>query len=349
MIAFDGEFYDGETSSSRRVTASVEPASLRVEDEQGRLLRNAAPKDLVVSPRLANTQRTIRFTDGAALETANNDAVDAMVLILTKGGTSLSRWELLVHRLESSRNAAVLSLGALLLLGIVGFVWGVPLVSRHVANSIPDAMANDLGQGTLATLDQLMFQPSNLSNERKAALRAEFLKMAQAYPSLPLTLEFRSAMPNAFALPNGTVVVTDELVELSENDNEILAVLAHEIGHVHERHALRMALESSFVALFALTYLGDASQASVIAGSLPTVYANSHFSRRHETEADTFALDFLARTNVPRHHFADILRRLHSELGGGDEGIMGYFASHPGLEERAARFFDATPSSQVLP
>src|SRR5690606_1783605 len=114
-------------------------------------------------------------------------------------------------------------------------------------------------------------------------------------------------------------------------------------GHVHERHALRMALENSFVALFAMAYLGDASQASAIAGSLPTIYANAHFSRSHETEADTFALDFLTRTHIPHHHFADILRRLHAELGGGGggDGVLSYFASHPGLEERTARFLDS--------
>lgn len=46
---------------------------------------------------------------------------------------------------------------------------------------------------------------------------------------------------NAFALPDGTLVVTDELVELAgDNDDEVLAVLAHELGHIHERHGLRL-------------------------------------------------------------------------------------------------------------
>lgn len=340
MIRFEANYYDGETSLAVRVTVTASGSSLKLENEHGVVVRDVQRSEFVISPRLANTQRSIRFGDGAALETANNDAVDVLLHESTKGGHSLSRWEHLVHQLEASKNAAIFSFVLLLLLGTGGFIWGVPLVARQVAHSIPDAMANDLGNGTLATLDELMFEPSSLSAERKATLRTEFAHMAEAYPTLPLTLEFRSAMPNAFALPDGTVVVTDELVELAKNDNEILAVLAHEIGHVHERHALRMALESSIVALFAMAYLGDASQASVLAGSLPAVYANAHFSRSHETEADTFALDFLTRAHVPRHHFADILRRLHAELGGGDEGVMSYFASHPGLEERAARFVE---------
>jgi Zn-dependent protease with chaperone function len=338
MITFEGEYYDGETSLSVPVRVRADAQALWLEDGQGTLVRHAQGSEFVISPRLANTPRSIRFVDGAALETTNNDAVDAFTLKTRQGSTPLSYWEHQIHLLESSKNAAIVSLLGLLILGTVGFIWGVPLVARHVANSIPDAMATDLGRGTLATLDQVMFHPSELSPQRKAELSSEFAEMAAAYPELPLTLEFRRAMPNAFALPNGTVVVTDELVKLADNDKEVLAVLAHEIGHVHERHALRMALESSFVALFALAYLGDASQASVIAGSLPTVYANAHFSRAHETEADTFALNFLTRTHIPRHHFADILRRLHAELGG--DGALNYFASHPGVEERAMRFVD---------
>jgi Zn-dependent protease with chaperone function len=343
MVTFAGEYYDGETSLSVPVNVRSDRHSIWLDDEQGNVLRHAKRTEFVISPRLGNTRRFIRFSDGAALDTSDNDTVDVMVHEMHQNVASLSRWELGVHKLESSTKAALISLVGLLIVGFVGFRWGVPLVARHVAYGIPDAMANDLGHGTLATLDQLMFRPSELSPERKSSLRAGFAQMAASYPELPLTLEFRRAMPNAFALPNGTVVVTDELVELAENDNEIFAVLAHEIGHVHERHALRMALENSFVALFAMAYLGDASQASAIAGSLPTIYANAHFSRSHETEADTFALDFLTRTHIPHHHFADILRRLHAELGGGGggDGVLSYFASHPGLEERTARFLDS--------
>lgn len=342
MRTFVGDYFDGETSHSLRVTVIATAQALRLEDTQGTLVRVANSFEFVISPRLGKTRRAIRFADGAALETDNNDAVDWFVAN-AHSVDSLSRWEHWVHLLESSKNAALVSLVGLVLLGVVGFVWGVPFVAARVANGIPDAMANDLGHGTLAALDEIMFEPSALDAERKASLSAAFARMAEAYPQLPLRLEFRRAMPNAFALPNGTVVVTDELVTLAENDNEILAVLAHEIGHVHERHALRMAVESSLVALFAMAYLGDASQASVIAGGLPAVYANAHFSRSHETEADTFALEFLTRAHVPRHHFANILRRLHAKLGGDDKGMLSYFSSHPGIEERAARFVDDLP------
>ena len=342
-MKFEAEYFNGETSLSTAVQVDIDANFIRVTNEQRLLLKQAHVSELNISPRVANTRRTVRFADGAALETSDNNAVDKLAAHSYRHPqtASLSRFEHWVHRQESSHKAAIMSVIGLLVLGTVGFIWGVPLAARRIAMSVPERMANDLGHGTLAALDEMMFHPSKLGAERHKQLRSEFSKMAEAYPQLPLRLEFRSAMPNAFALPNGTVVVTDELVELAEHDEEVMAVLAHEIGHVHERHALRMAVENSIVALFAMAYLGDASQATVIASSLPAIYANAHFSRAHETEADTFALQFLTQTRVPRHYFADILRRLHAKLGGDDPGVLSYFASHPGLEERAARFVDS--------
>jgi Zn-dependent protease with chaperone function len=56
----------------------------------------------------------------------------------------------------------------------------------------------------------------------------------------------RNSAANAFALPNGRVVVTDELVELLKNDSDALrAVLLHEIGHVQHHHSIRLAAQAA--------------------------------------------------------------------------------------------------------
>jgi Zn-dependent protease with chaperone function len=163
--------------------------------------------------------------------------------------------------------------------------------------------------------------------------------MSRLYPALPLTLTFRRAnMANAFALPDGTVVVTDELVALAKIDNEILSVLAHEIGHVHRRHALRMALESSTAVLLASAYLGDVSQLTTLSVALPTVYTQAHYSRTHETEADTFALETLKACAIPPENFAHILRALQKASGAEFEHGLQYLSSHPPTPERIRRF-----------
>ena len=160
--------------------------------------------------------------------------------------------------------------------------------------------------------------------------------------SVPSWKEFRKAgMPNAFALPDGTIIMTDELVRLSKRDEEIFAVLAHEIGHIEHRHAARMAIESSAVGLVATFVLGDASQVAGIVGSLPAIYANAHFSRDHETEADLFALAYMRKVGLDPTAFADVLGRMTEHAGGDGPAVFQYVSSHPPTEERIARFSNA--------
>jgi Zn-dependent protease with chaperone function len=225
-----------------------------------------------------------------------------------------------------------------------GVHFGIPFLAKHLAEALPDALAYDLGKSTLGILDRTVLKPSSLPEQRMAELRREFTGMARAYPTLPLSLEFRRGMgANAFALPDGTVVVTDGLCELAKDDQQVMAVLAHEIGHVHHRHSLRIALESSSVAILVSTYFGDVAQVTTLSASLPAAYAQAHYSREHETEADTFALDYLERAGIDPHHFADILNALQAEQGKEEPGALTYLASHPPTSERVQRFKSSSP------
>jgi Zn-dependent protease with chaperone function len=244
-----------------------------------------------------------------------------------------------VHKLESTWRAALFATVVLVGFVAVGVRWGIPLAAKQIAQAIPPGLAYDLGRGTLALLDQSMLKPTQLPTERQAQLTLGFDAMAEQYPELPLELHFRRGVgPNAFALPDGSVIVSDELVALAKDDQEIYSVLMHEIGHVHYRHALRMALESSTVFILVSTYLGDVTQLSTLSSTLPGIIAQSHYSRDHETEADSFALVYLDRSHIPRKHYANILRSLQASVGRDPDHGMQYLASHPPTAERIRRF-----------
>lgn len=373
-IRFEATFYDGKSSRGQVsvveagvVEAGVEspgvagaaaagsasdrvaPAAsirlqVRLEDETPplRFLLSASR----VAARLGNTPRRILLEGGASCETLDNTAVDRLLALGERAAG-----ESLRHRLESSAAVALGAVALVAALAGAGAIWGVPFGAGVVASLLPDAVVHQLGRGTLGTLDTLIFSESKLPAERKAALRAAFEPLRQRYRDLPLALEFRSLKaPNAFALPNGQLVMTDELVELAESEAELLAVLAHEIGHVHHRHTLRMALESSTVALLLGTYLGDASQVTVLAAGLPTVYAQSHYSRSHETEADSFGLALLRQLDIPPSTFANILERMVGAERAAAEAnapaALRYLSSHPAASERIERF-RATPGGVV--
>lgn len=331
MLEFVARYYDGVTSREHHVTVSVAEATLTV---RGTDTQRTDPLDSIrVSARLANTPRSVLFADGAKCETEDQAAVADLATLL--GGSSRSLdW---VHRLESSWRLALASGFTLLLLGVAGFIWGVPLLAEYAAMKVPARMARAVGRDTLSQLDGVLFHPTKLSVERRAELDGKFAALTADHPDLSLHLEFRAGDANAFALPDGTVVMTDDLVALAKDDQELLAVLGHEIGHVAERHALRLALENSLIGLFAFAYFGDVNQVAALMSALPAILSHSHYSRSHEAEADTFALGVMQQHGIDRRHFADSLERLQ-QAHGVTPDVLKYVGTHPPTAERIARF-----------
>lgn len=333
MIRFSATYFDGESTRAHPVEVAVDEGD--TVHVHGLATAVSAPLSaLRIAPRLGNTVRSLAFPGGARAESDAHDALDAL---LARAGTS--RGLGFVHTLESQWRWA-LAAAALLAVVLAGGVrWGIPLAAREIALRIPDALAYDLGKSTFALFDRTLFQPTRLTPARQAALRDGFAGMAQSYPGLPLRLHFRRGIgPNALALPDGSVIVTDELCELSEHDDEIFAVLAHEIGHVHHRHGLRAALEGSSVALLVSAYFGDVAQISTLTAALPAAYAQAHYSREHELEADAFAFEHLVRAGIEPRHFVRILTALTGEHPQRAGGHVTYLESHPPTAERVRRF-----------
>jgi Zn-dependent protease with chaperone function len=144
--------------------------------------------------------------------------------------------------------------------------------------------------------------------------------------------------PNAMALPSGTVIVTDQLLELSDVDDEIIAVLAHETGHVEGRHGLRALFQSSIVALGATWFLGDVN---VLIATAPTTLMQAKYSRDLEREADDHAVAVLMLNGIPTGRLVRMLERLDEsgDKRGSASGSIAerYLSTHPVTAERVAR------------
>lgn len=109
----------------------------------------------------------------------------------------------------------------------------------------------------------------------------------------PWQLVFRQSRigPNALALPGGTIIMTDELVNLVDGDTQVLsAVLALELGHVQQRHSLRLLVQATVLGTLSAVVLGDFN--SVLA-SVPVMLGQAQYSREAEREADAHAVQVL--------------------------------------------------------
>jgi Zn-dependent protease with chaperone function len=225
------------------------------------------------------------------------------------------------------------------------FVFALPALSKSLAFKLPDTMTQKLGS-SLPILDKTIFDDSELSAQRQAEIQQLFLPYIEQYPKLNAQIIFRAAnMANAFSLPNGDIVFTDKFIELADNDDELIAVFFHELGHLQHRHLTRRAIQGSLVSVVIFFMTGDLDTADAVIG-LPTLLADMAYSRDFEREADAFALQALQDNHIPVQSFANIMEKL-TQLNVKDENslwglrssstVVEYLSSHPSPQERINR------------
>ena len=306
--------------------------------------------------RLAHTQRRIGFADGSAFITQDNDAVDAL---LAHSHTQLTSS---IHSLEGSFRAVALGLLILIAGVYLGVTQGIPWAAERVATQIPQDVQNRLGRDALVFLDRIILEPSELEAAEKQRLRRLAMPALVAAGFADTDLQFRKSIgPNALTLPDGTIVITDELVDLA-NDDQLLAVVYHELGHLEGRHILRRTLQNSFLVLGVFFLTGDVNSVELLL-AIPTVVMNSAYSRDFEREADRYALEKLIANEIPIDSFAQIMTafeevaqrqrvteiddeflRESSEVAAKtsadeddlEDTLLSYFMTHPQTSERIA-------------
>lgn len=329
-------YFDGHSARGHVVQLSCENGQMQVRGDGVVRADNVA--GLTLSPRLGRTRRRIGFPDGAVCELEDTELLDRWFNSVTHQG-----WNLLAH-LEGHWGMIVASFVVVMALTAALAVWGLPWAAEKVAVRLPQEWVTQLGAGTLSGLEQALGDTTSLPAARQQALQTGFARLntAAGGTSVLLFRDWPDLGPNALALPDGTIVMTDQLVALAADDRELLAVLAHELGHVHERHALQKVLASSGVAALVFVLTGDVSGLSSIVVAAPTIMTHLHHSRALEADADRYGFALMSRTGVDPVWFARIIRKLDAAHGGtaatGKEteaGASDWLRSHPASEERA--------------
>jgi len=232
---------------------------------------------------------------------------------------------------------------------IIALIYGsytifLPSISQNIAMNISKETAYKLGEDTLEALDEEYFEASALPVERQNFLRKFFLTKIEGLTELPpINIEFRSSKKmgaNAFALPNGTIVLLDKLTELAEDEEELFSVVAHELGHVYHRHALRQLIQDSVLYLGLVFITGDITSVATLAGLVPVVLLQQHYSREFELEADTYGYKLLKERNIEAKKFINLLQKIIEKEKDLHTQEYLYLSSHPSLEERKKIFLD---------
>ncbi len=343
-----GTFFPAHTSRAVPAHAVLsEAAVLTVSDDNGAIMVVIPFKKVRVTTRLGKLYRCLEFPGGGHFETSDNDGIDAMLR-----AAGLMRRGALIDRLESSlRWVAVAVLIAGISISLI-IEFGLPAAATWLARETPPTALSAMSSQTLKTMDELVLAPSRLSGTDKQKANALFLRVAAvgAQGKTGYHLLFRNgrnAGPNAFSLPDGTIIMTDQLYVLAKRDDELEGVFGHEIAHVDRRHALQTVYEDSLIPVAVALMTGDASQFGQIAAVLPMMLIQSSYSRGFEQQADDDSAIMMERIGADPAALGDLLERMDKQLCAKDACSPGWLGSHPATAQRAQRLRDEAKAARA--
>lgn len=302
---------------------------------ENKVLKKEKTSSLTISTRLANTKREILFEDGLVFITNDNDKVDKLIV----------KKRSILYFLESNLFVIILSIIITALATFSFIKWGVPYLSKKLSNYIPLEINKTISNNSLEVLDKYIFKKSKLSDLEKDEIQVLFKKkilpLINKKKDLEYKLSFRSwnmnnkSIPNALALPNGKIILTDQIVKLSENSNELISIILHEIAHIENQHGMQRILESSFLTIVGISIIGDANMLGDMGIGLGSLLINNNYSRNHEEEADIFAFDKMISNNINPKYFISIMSRIDKSMGLKNESkTLNYLSSHPNTRKR---------------
>ncbi|RKQ53230.1 peptidase M48-like protein [Vogesella indigofera] len=242
MVTIKALWRDGKTPQAQAANVG------RIDDEllllrDGRQYRYRLA-DIRLEAGVADLPDTVQLPDGGTLEVADRIAIRRLIGGLSWGDRS-GHW--LQQSWRALAGLALLAIAALWL----GYRHLLPLAAGALAPLVPVAVEQALADSTLQWLDQSGAIGPSRHGEARRARRARLQQQLQVllpdsrYRYRLLLRDAAVIGPNAFALPGGTIVVTDQLLALIQRNDELLVLpvsLANaDYSRAHEREADRFA------------------------------------------------------------------------------------------------------------
>lgn len=336
-----GDWHPRDSSRSTPSRLVERDGQIRVIAEDGTELVSAAFSNLDISARVGSIPRRVEFADGSLFETTDNAAIDN--LQLTNGRKRAG----LIHGLERFHPRLLVFVVAVFLLSGLVYRFALPVLVEVAVAVTPPVVPRLMSVSTLETLDRTVLSETKLDEAKRRAISDGFARLAlnsiRGPSAYRLTFREGGAIgPNAFALPDGTLIITDELVDLSAGDTEMLiGVLAHEIGHVELEHSLRQIYRAAGMAGLIMLIAGDVGDSVedllVQGGGLLAL----SYSREAEAAADRHSVELMLKAGYDPIAIARFFEIIETKLG--DTSDTNILSTHPGTPERrkAIREYEA--------
>jgi Zn-dependent protease with chaperone function len=343
MIPIQGVCYDGVSAAPQTALLSIQGAQVVLTFAGQSLTDPLSIVDFGQATRQG--VRLISFSNEAQFQADDGAALDAYLAHHNAGNSWVDR------ATANWRWVATCAAGVVAVIAAL-YVWGIPAVAKAAAPLVPQAVKNNLGDSALKGLDSYVFTPSTLDQATQAQILMRWqAALALAYPQKDYPKHqvlFRAMkdVPNAMALPDGIIILTDGLVKLlSDKPDTITGVLAHELGHIAHHHSMRALIQVSSMGLISSAVLGDYT---VWINQLPLLMGQMSYSRDHEREADDAAIRIMKASKLNPAELAVFFER--AEKMGEDKNkpksddkwrVPDVLRSHPNSEERMEKLRSA--------
>ncbi len=325
-------FYDGTSNRKRRVVLQFNAALDIVED--GSVIASWPYADI----RQVDSTRAMRLSSLSApalarLEIEDKAAAEHVAALCpsldaARGGKQTGRivaWSL----------AAACSI-------ILVTVFGIPLIADRMAPLVPFAIEKRMGEAVDRQARAILGGRDCTNPEGQAAFTKMVTKLKEASGfDTPLEAKvLSSSIPNAFALPGGKVYLLDGLLQKARNVDEVAGVLAHELGHAHNRDGMRKMIQTGGSSFLIGLLFGDVMGGGAVLFAARSII-DASYSREAETRADDFAIRGMHALGRSPEPLGEFLVRM---TGGGRVATI--IDSHPVSAERLDRMKkDARPVS----
>ncbi|MGZ8401455.1 MAG: M48 family metallopeptidase [Methyloceanibacter sp.] len=160
---------------------------------------------------------------------------------------------------------------------------------------------------------------------------------------------FEGKPANAFALPGGRVGVFTGMLKIVANEDQLAAVLGHEVGHVNARHGAERLVAEQGIAwalrlgalLLSLGEVPIPPDLVVALGASAAEFGIVRpFSRAQELEADALGLGYMAKAGYRPREAITFWRRMQQLT---DNGVPPFLATHPSSAQRIEELLERLP------
>ncbi len=218
------------------------------------------------------------------------------------------------------------------------FLVGVPIAAAPIADVMPARYREQIADISWSQVGGLMEYCDDSDEAARLLNDAAYRMMTAAdvpqRDAVWITI-VDAPFPNAFALPDNSIVVTDDLIALAEHPDELTGVIAHEIAHIEHNHVMTNIVRQVGAGIFFDIVFGGAGAGQAIAIASVNL-ASLRYSRGDEEDADARGFEYLDAAGVDSGGLARLFDRFEqlTEEQGGD--IPTLLSSHPASAARAA-------------